>query len=72
MIKQPGSKAWLALHDEPILDPDRSIIDPHHHLWRRRNNNYLLEDFWEDTQTGHHIEKTVFVECHAEYRSKYG
>jgi len=68
MIKQPGSKAWLALHDEPILDPDRSIIDPHHHLWRRRNNNYLLEDFWEDTQTGHHIEKTVFVECHAEYR----
>lgn len=68
MIEQPGSKAWLALHVEPVLDPDRPIIDPHHHLWRRHNNNYLLEDFWDDTQTGHRIEKTVFVECHAEYR----
>jgi len=22
---------------EPILEPDLPIVDPHHHLWDRRN-----------------------------------
>jgi len=65
----PGSDAWLASVTEPVIDPDRPIIDPHHHLWRRPNgNDYLLEHLWQDTGSGHNIEKTVFVECHAEYR----
>lgn len=52
-----------------IIDADRPIIDPHHHLWRRPGgNDYLLEDLWEDTGSGHNIVKTVFVECGAEYR----
>jgi predicted TIM-barrel fold metal-dependent hydrolase len=29
---------------------------------------YLLEDLWADTDSGHRVEKTVFVECKAEYR----
>jgi len=70
MTEQPGSSAWLALHNESALDPDRPIIDPHHHLWRRNGSNYLLDDLWQDTQTGHRIEKTVFIECHAEYRKE--
>ncbi|MEQ8857517.1 MAG: amidohydrolase family protein [Pseudomonadales bacterium] len=64
----PGSREWLDLIREPIIDPDRPIVDPHHHLWRRPNFDYLLDDLWADTETGHNVEKTVFVECRACYR----
>ena len=66
----PGSLEWHAQVVEDILDPDRKIVDPHHHLWRRGiGNDYLLADLWGDTDSGHRIEKTVFVECHSEYRT---
>lgn len=59
---------WLAQVEEDIVDPSREIIDPHHHMWRTSGlPQYLLEDLWEDTQSGHHIVKTVFMECGAEY-----
>ncbi len=65
----PGSAQWLDQVEEVILDPDQPIIDPHHHLWPSgRFGAYLLEDLWADTQSGHRIEKTVFVECGASYR----
>lgn len=64
----PGSREWLGLVREPIIDPERPIIDPHHHLWRRPGNDYLLHDLWADTDSGHRIEQTVFVECGACYR----
>ena len=64
---KPGSDAWLALVDEPIEDPDRVIVDPHHHFWHHPRYPYLLEHLWADTQTGHHVEQTVFVECGSEY-----
>lgn len=64
----PGSDEWLNQVQEDIIDPQRPIIDPHHHLWRKRfNRDYLLQDLWADTNSGHHIEQTVFVECHAFY-----
>ena len=55
---------------ETILDPDRHIVDPHHHLWEARGviGVYLLDDLWADTGSGHKVEKTVFVECGASYR----
>lgn len=60
---------WLLKVQEEIIEPERPIIDPHHHLWRRRRGqDYLLEDLWEDTGSGHNIRKTVFIECHAGYR----
>jgi len=67
----PGSAAWLALAAEPALDPDRPIIDPHHHLWTDDfgRTPYLLADLWADTGAGHRIEKTVFIECRASYRA---
>jgi len=66
----PGSLEWHAQVVEDILDPDRKIVDPHHHLWRRGiGNDYLLADLRGDTDSGHRIEKTVFVECHSEYRT---
>ena len=65
----PGSADWLALVDEPVVEPERILVDPHHHLWQRPQwGSYLLDDLWADTDSGHHIEKTVFVECRAGYR----
>jgi len=58
------------MSEEAIVDPDRRIIDPHHHLWRgsRLGGDYLLKDLHGDTGSGHNVVKTVFVECGAEYR----
>jgi len=65
----PGSQEWLDQVTEPIIDADRRIIDPHHHLWHRPEfGSYLLDNLWGDTDSGHRIEKTVFVECSASYR----
>ena len=63
-------KEWLGQVREDIIEPDRPIVDPHHHLWRHRETPYLLEDLWADTGSGHNIEQTVFVECAAEYRKE--
>jgi|TARA_Y100000310_G_scaffold295298_1_gene326506 predicted TIM-barrel fold metal-dependent hydrolase len=65
----PGTPDWLAQVEEEIIDPKRPIVDPHHHLWQRPGGSYVLEDLWGDTESGHNIEKTVFVECHANYRT---
>ena len=54
--------------DEAPLEPDLPICDPHHHLWRRPNNLYLLDDFMRDASGGHRIVSSVAVECGAMYR----
>jgi predicted TIM-barrel fold metal-dependent hydrolase len=66
----PGSQAWLDLAREAAIDPERPIIDPHHHLWLAAGTRpaYLLADLWSDTGAGHNIVKTVFVECRAAAR----
>ncbi len=56
-------EAWLKLTVEEPIDPDLPICDPHHHLWDRPNNRYLLEELLGDTGGGHRIVQTVFVEC---------
>jgi L-fuconolactonase len=63
-------KAWLDQVIEDIIDPDRPIVDPHHHMWRTSGlPPYLLADLQADTGSGHHIVKTVFMECGSEYRA---
>ena len=53
---------------EPILDPDRRILDPHHHLWPAgAGPAYLLDELRADTGDGHRVEATVFVECMTGY-----
>lgn len=65
----PGSNEWLEQVQEEIIEPQRPIIDPHHHLWRNRfNSDYLLPELWNDTDSGHNIVKTLFMECRAFYR----
>jgi L-fuconolactonase len=59
---------WLTLTDEAALEPGLPIIDPHHHLWDRPGNRYLLEDLLEDIRT-HNVRQTVFVECTSMYRA---
>jgi predicted TIM-barrel fold metal-dependent hydrolase len=59
---------WLSLTNEPALEPALPIIDPHHHLWDRPANRYLLDELVEDTKQ-HNIRQTVFVECTSMYRA---
>jgi predicted TIM-barrel fold metal-dependent hydrolase len=60
---------WLARHVEPILEPDLPIVDPHHHLWERDGNTYLMPELLADMNSGHNIVATVFEECHSMYRT---
>jgi predicted TIM-barrel fold metal-dependent hydrolase len=66
---EPGTQAWLDQIVEPIIDPDREIIDPHHHLWPTgKGLGYFNDELVSDTTAGHNVVATVFVECHAAYR----
>ena len=65
----PVRKDWLAKYSEEILEPDLAIIDPHHHLWDRPGNRYLLDDILADTNSGHNIVSTVFVQCRAFHKA---
>ena len=59
---------WLDLVEEEILEPERPICDPHHHLWDDADNPYLLPQLLADTGSGHNVVSTVFVECASMYR----
>jgi predicted TIM-barrel fold metal-dependent hydrolase len=60
---------WLALREEEVLDPQRPIVDPHHHLWDRGGQRYLIEDMVDDIASGHNIIATVYVEARSMYRA---
>jgi predicted TIM-barrel fold metal-dependent hydrolase len=66
---RPGSDEWRALVDEPIVDPEQRIVDPHHHLWPAGPLPYSLADLLADVGSGHRVERTVFMECRAAYRT---
>lgn len=68
MTQQDSNAKWRSLHREDILEPDLPVIDPHHHLWERPGNRYLIDDYLADVRTGHDIRASVFVECGAFYR----
>ena len=65
---KPLRQEWLDLVQEPILQPSRPIIDPHHHLWQRPAGQYLLPELWADTDSGHNIIKTIYMQCRSKYR----
>jgi L-fuconolactonase len=67
---RPGSAEWHALVVEEIVDPERRIVDPHHHLWPEGGLlPYPVDALLDDVHAGHLVEATVFMECHAEYRA---
>ena len=61
--------AWLAKVSEPALEPDLPIVDPHHHLWDHPGSRYMLDEILRDTNSGHRVLATVFVECMSMYRA---
>ena len=68
-----GGNDWLALTQEPTLEPDLPICDPHHHFWDFRTaripyQRYLLHELAADMQSGHNVRSTVFIEARAMYR----
>ena len=54
---------WLALTREAALDPGLPIVDPHHHLWDKPGERYLLDDLRRDLAEGHDVRATVFIQC---------
>jgi L-fuconolactonase len=69
-----GGNDWLALTQEPILEPELPICDPHHHFWDLRTaripyQRYLLPELIADVDCGHNVRSTVFIEARAMYRS---
>ena len=69
--------AWIAQVVEEPLEPELPICDPHHHLWLDQGHTgwpYTLADLHADTEAeangiSHNIVRTVFLECHAQYRT---
>lgn len=71
-IKMPHLEVrpdWLAKRLEAPLEPERRIIDPHHHLWERPGARYLFHDFLEDVTAGHNIVSTVYIQCRSMHRA---
>ena len=60
---------WLAQRTEEVIDPERPIVDPHHHLWHR-SEPYLVPQLVADLRCGHNIRGTVYVECGSMYRAE--
>src|SRR5262244_298383 len=68
-----GDNDWLALTQEPTLEPELPICDPRHHLWDLRPERipyqrYLLHELVADVHCGHNVRSTVFIETRAMYR----
>jgi L-fuconolactonase len=68
-----GGNDWLALTQEPTLEPELPICDPHHHFWDLRSarlpyQRYLLHELLADINCGHNVRSTVFIETRSMYR----
>jgi hypothetical protein len=69
-----GGNDWLALTQEPTVEPEIPICDPHHHFWDFRTERlpyqrYLLHELATDVTCGHNVRSTVFIEARAMYRA---
>ena len=69
-----GGNDWLALTQEPPVEPEIAICDAHHHFWDMRTERvpyqrYLLHELAADIQSGHNVRSTVFIEARSMYRA---
>jgi predicted TIM-barrel fold metal-dependent hydrolase len=62
------AESWIERTQEEPLEPGLPIIDPHHHLWERPGNRYVLDELLADV-AGMNVRQTVFVECSSMYRA---
>lgn len=63
---------WIALTHEDPVDPERRIVDAHHHLWSEGQGlggapAYLSDNLLAD-MNGHNVVGSVYVECSVGYR----
>src|SRR3984893_13859581 len=66
----PVRPDWLDRRREEIIEPDLPIVDPHHHLVERpETGRYLLPELLADTNSGHNIIATVYLEWLSMYRA---
>ncbi len=66
-------ESWLGLTPEAAIEPELPICDPHHHLWDHPGSRYLVDEFAREVRAdgeGHHVTRTVFVECQQFYRGE--
>ncbi len=61
---------WLEQVSETVIEPERDIVDPHHHLWPQTSMGYNINELLADTSDGHAVSQTVFMECGAAYRKE--
>ncbi len=63
-------QAWLDQVKEDAIEPNRRIVDPHHHFFIVNPDfpHYELPDLWADTAT-HNVQKTVYLQCWEGYRT---
>ncbi len=67
---EAGTAEWYGQVVEEVLEPDTRIVDPHHHLWPSGGAlPYGTDELVGDTQGGHQIVATVFIECGAARRT---
>ncbi len=69
-----GGNDWLALTQEPTLEPEIPICDPHHHFLDFRlteipYQRYLLHELVADINSGHNVRSTVLIEDKSMYRA---
>ena len=62
-----NNNEWLNQITEAVIDPEREIVDPHHHLWPPGPLHYDLPELLGDTGGGHNVTQTVFIECGSSY-----
>ena len=62
-------EAWLAQVEEPALDPELPIVDPHHHFWARPFP-YETPELLADLTSGHRVVGTVYTEAGRGYRTE--
>src|SRR4029077_9584508 len=65
----PVRDDWLRRAPEATLEPALPIVDPHHHLWERPGWVYMLDELLADTNSGHNIDATVFIQCRSMHRA---
>lgn len=60
---------WLAQVTEDIVEPERRIVDPHHHFFVASTDfpHYELADLRADTAS-HKVEQSVYLQCWEGYR----
>lgn len=54
---------WLTTGVEEAIDPNREIVDAHHHLWEAPGATFMVPDLLAETNGSHNVVETVFVEC---------